>query len=84
MAKEKPGSPAWNAESVRDLRRRLGVTQQQLARRLGIRQQTVSEWETGLYTPRGASVTLLHMVSEEAGPGYRTARDIDAETSEAG
>lgn len=71
MAGEKSGSRAWNAESVRDLRRRLGVTQDQLARRLGVRQQTVSEWETGLYSPRGASVTLLRMVSEEAGPEYR-------------
>ena len=82
MAGEKPGSRAWNAESVRDLRRRLGVTQDQLARRLGVRQQTVSEWETGLYSPRGASVTLLRMVSEEAGPGYSATPE--AETGDDG
>ena len=75
MEPETSRDSSWDAETVRDLRRRLGVTQQQLARRLGVRQQTVSEWETGLYSPRGASVTLLRMVSEEAGTGYRTSRE---------
>lgn len=82
MTEEKSGSVAWDAESIRDLRQRLGVTQGQLARRLGIRQQTVSEWETGLYVPRGASVTLLRMVSEEAGPEYRTTPPTEAETGD--
>ena len=75
---------AWNAERVRELRRRLGVTQNQLAHRLGVRQQTVSEWETGLYSPRGASVTLLRMVSEEAGPEYRTAPQTEVEKGDDG
>ena len=74
MSEENPGSRAWNADAVRELRSRMGLTQRQLARRLGIRQQTVSEWETGLYAPRGASVTLLRMVSEEGGPAYNTDR----------
>ena len=34
---------------------------------LGVRQQTVSEWEVGLYTPRGASRRVLSMVAEQAG-----------------
>ena len=84
MVEGKTGSRAWNAESVRELRRRLGVTQHQLARRLGVRQQTVSEWETGHYTPRGASVTLLGMVSEEAGPEYRTSHPPELEAGGAG
>jgi len=46
---------AWDAESVRGLRRHLALTQEQLADELGVRQQTVSEWETGAYRPRGAS-----------------------------
>lgn len=72
MTEESPGTPNWNADAVKELRRRLGMTQRQMARRLGVRQQTVSEWETGLYAPRGASATLLRMVSEEAGPDYTT------------
>ena len=74
MSEESSESQAWNADAVRDLRNRMGLTQRQLARRLGVRQQTVSEWETGLYAPRGASVTLLRMVSEEGGPAYNTNR----------
>lgn len=84
MVEGKSERRAWNAESVRELRRRLGVTQRQLARRLGVRQQTVSEWETGLYSPRGASVTLLRMVSEEPGPEYRTAPNTEAEAGDTG
>ena len=79
MSEERAKERQWNSDAVRELRRRLGVTQSQLARRLGVRQQTVSEWETGLYAPRGASVTLLRMVSEEAGPEYRTDRNAEAE-----
>jgi DNA-binding transcriptional regulator YiaG len=37
-----------------------------MATRLGIRQQTVSEWETGQYEPRGTSVTLLGLVAEHS------------------
>ncbi len=79
MSEEKAKGRQWNSDAVKELRRRLGVTQSQLARRLGVRQQTVSEWETGLYAPRGASVTLLRMVSEEAGPEYRTDRSAETE-----
>jgi len=55
---------------VRALRRHLGFTQQRLARELGMRQQTVSEWEQGLYQPRGGSVTLLNLLAERAAFGY--------------
>ncbi|MGH2598669.1 MAG: helix-turn-helix domain-containing protein [Dehalococcoidia bacterium] len=54
----------WDAAGVRALRERLGVTQRRLADELGVRQQTVSEWETGAYQPRGASARLLRIVAE--------------------
>ena len=41
-----------------------------MARELGTRQQTISEWERGLYSPRGASRTLLRIVAERAGFQY--------------
>jgi DNA-binding transcriptional regulator YiaG len=61
---------AWDATRVRALRRHLGYTQQQLSDELGTRQQTVSEWETGMYQPRGASARLLSLIAERAGFGY--------------
>jgi transcriptional regulator with XRE-family HTH domain len=64
----------WEAEGVRALRRHLGLSQQQMAAELGTRQQTVSEWETGLYRPRGASARLLTIIAEQAGFRYETGK----------
>lgn len=58
--------PRWDGAGVQALRRHLGLTQRELAVRLGTRQQTISEWEVGMYQPRGASATLLSMVAEKA------------------
>jgi DNA-binding transcriptional regulator YiaG len=60
----------WNSTRVRALRDHMGLTQQEMADQLGTRQQTISEWETGMYQPRGASSTLLSMVAERAGFEY--------------
>jgi DNA-binding transcriptional regulator YiaG len=56
----------WDAGNIQALRRHLGLTQTELSEKLGTRQQTVSEWETGIYEPRGASAKLLSIVAEEA------------------
>ena len=56
----------WDSGHIQALRRHLGLTQRELAERLGTRQQTISEWETGMYQPRGASATLLSIVAEQA------------------
>ncbi len=66
------GRPFWEAISVRALRRHLGLSQREMAAELGTRQQTVSEWETGLYRPRGASARLLTIVAERARFEYQT------------
>ena len=56
----------WGSEYIQALRHHLGLTQRGLAERLGTRQQTISEWETGMYKPRGASATLLSIIAERA------------------
>jgi DNA-binding transcriptional regulator YiaG len=61
---------AWNADRVRALRRHLGLTQVKLAEELGTRQATISEWEHGLYQPRGASARILGLLAEWAGFTY--------------
>jgi DNA-binding transcriptional regulator YiaG len=61
----------WDGKSVQALRRHLGLTQRELSEKLGTRQQTISEWETGLYRPRGTSATLLSFVAEQAKFKYR-------------
>jgi len=64
------GRRTWDEEKIRALRKHLGLTQRELADRLGTRQQTISEWELGLYQPRGASSTLLSMVADQSGFKY--------------
>ena len=56
----------WDSQRIQALRRHLGLTQRELADKLGTRQQTISEWETGMYRPRGASATLLSIIAERA------------------
>ena len=60
----------WQAEQVKALRGHMGLTQVELAQELGTRQQTISEWETGVYQPRGLSERLLGIVAERAGFAY--------------
>jgi DNA-binding transcriptional regulator YiaG len=67
-------SQYWDSQRVHALRRRLGLTQQQLADEMGTRQQTISEWETGMYRPRGASAKLLGIIAERAGFEYEAVR----------
>ena len=63
----------WNGERVNALRRHLDLTQREMADELGTRQQTISEWETGVYKPRGASATLLSIIAEQASFRYEAA-----------
>ena len=62
----------WDAESIRALRKYMGLTQQQMSEELGTRQQTISEWETGMYRPRGGMNRLLTLVAEGKGFDYET------------
>jgi DNA-binding transcriptional regulator YiaG len=68
---DKPRSQ-WDGESIQALRRHMGLTQTAFSDQLGTRQQTVSEWETGMYKPRGASAKLLSMIAEKARFKYDT------------
>ena len=76
---KKRRGPTWDAGQVRGLRRHLGLSQQGLAEELGTRQQTISEWETGLYQPRGVSARLLTLVAERAGFSYEVGQGSQGE-----
>ncbi len=72
----------WDAGSVRGLRRHLALTQGELAAELGVRQQTVSEWETGAYRPRGASDRVLTIIADRAGFPHEEERALPFERDE--
>ena len=78
-----PEEVQWEAQRVRALRRHMGRTQQQWARELGVRQQTISEWERGVYRPRGASANLLHIVAERAEFHYSATQEEAQEGEQA-
>ncbi len=67
----KTDRPKWDREQIQALRHHLGLTQQELAEQMGTRQQTISEWETGMYQPRGASAKLLTIIAERASFKYQ-------------
>ena len=73
MVRDNLDRPQWGSEHIQALRRHLGLTQRKLADRMGTRQQTISEWEKGMYRPRGASSTLLSIVAERADFRYDAA-----------
>jgi DNA-binding transcriptional regulator YiaG len=80
--------PKWDADTIRDLRRYLEMTQQEMSDELGVRQQTISDWECGYHQPRGGMSRLLTIVAERAGFEYTvtpsnepTAPDDPPETS---
>ena len=67
MADEKKGKRnKWDGAKIHALRTHLKLTQNEMAEQLGTRQQTISEWEVGMYQPRGASATLLSIIAEQA------------------
>jgi DNA-binding transcriptional regulator YiaG len=62
----------WDKMNIYRLRKHMDMTQSKMAETLGTRQQTISEWELGIYKPRGMSVTLLNMVAERSNFKYKT------------
>ncbi len=70
---------SWDGRRIRALRQHLRLTQAKLAQELGTRQQTISEWETGMYKPRGTSTTLLTIVAERSGFNYEPMMKEQAE-----
>ena len=77
MEQRKKGKIRWNEQEIRALRHHLNLTQARLAEEMGTRQQTISEWENGIYRPRGASATLLSIIAERSGFAYKAGEKQD-------
>jgi putative transcriptional regulator len=64
-----PASVAARAETetpaVRDLRRRVHLTQQEFAARLGVPVETIRNWEQGKRAPRGPARALLAVIAHD-------------------
>jgi putative transcriptional regulator len=63
---EFPLAPATAAAApleVRDLRRRVQLTQQEFAAKLGVPVETIRNWEQGKRMPRGPARALLTVIA---------------------
>ena len=67
-----PSNFIWNSKTIKSLRVLTDMSQTDLALKIGVRQQTISEWETETYRPRGASIKMLNMVATDFGYDFRT------------
>ena len=66
-----PSNFTWNSKTIKSLRVYTDMSQTDLARKIGVRQQTISEWETETYRPRGASIKMLNMIAADFGYDFR-------------
>lgn len=53
-------------KQIKALRKKLGLTQQELADSIGAQRVTIARWENGSSRPTGAYLMLLLKVSEKA------------------
>lgn len=51
--------------NVAELRKRLGLTQEQFAARFGFSVSTLRHWERGDRKPQGAALVLLNLIDRE-------------------
>jgi len=54
----------WKVMDIKQLREKLGLTQEQLAHQLGVTVKTVNRWETGKAKPSPLAVKQLSQLSE--------------------
>ncbi|MGJ5674605.1 MAG: helix-turn-helix domain-containing protein [Nostochopsis sp.] len=57
--------PKFPNNLIRELRKRLGLSQEQLARQLGVSFQTVNRWENGRATPSQMGMKLIEQLPME-------------------
>ena len=60
--------PAFNPETIRMLRKRLGLTQATFGTRLGVTNVTVSRWEAGAFVPDPRALAGLATLAAKASP----------------
>jgi len=58
-------APQYSADMVKDLRRKLNLTQVSLASVLNTSASSVQQWERGVKKPGGPSCKLLHLLARK-------------------
>lgn len=68
MKELRRAKPKAAALDVKTLRRRLGLTQEDLARTLGVSWETVSRWENGRTRPSRLALRAIQDLERSGGP----------------
>lgn len=79
--KNVPSNFTWGPKTIKSLRQCAGISQSDLANLIGVRQQTISEWETDAYRPRGASIRMLNMVAEKYNFDFNANSEVFKQTT---
>jgi type I restriction enzyme M protein len=59
-------SEIWTPEAIKALRKKMDLTQKQLANRLGVHPGTVTRWETGSFEPSALAYDKLDSLQAES------------------
>ena len=65
MAALKPGRYVFNPQNIEAVRKKLGLTQQELANKLGVAKTAISRWEQGKVTPDADSLAAIYSQAKE-------------------
>lgn len=65
MAALKPGRYVFNPQTIEAVRKKLGLTQQELANKLGVAKTAISRWEQGKVTPDADSLAAIYSQAKE-------------------
>lgn len=56
--------PTFTAQEVKEIRKKVGMTQMLFAEMLGVSKKTVEAWEAGTNVPNGSAMRLLQLFAE--------------------
>ena len=54
----------WESENVKELRKRLGMTQKQFAEAIGVHVVTIIRWEKGSFAPSGLALEKINQLAK--------------------
>ncbi|MDR3149020.1 MAG: helix-turn-helix domain-containing protein [Oscillospiraceae bacterium] len=60
-----PVRGAFSAEEIKNIRKKLDMTQSVFAIVIGVSKKTVESWESGRYTPDGAARRLISVLQQD-------------------
>lgn len=72
------------SEKIYTLRRKSGLSQEQLAEKIGVSRQTISKWEGGLSTPELDKLQALSVFFQLSIDELTSEQDLDSSPVEAG